>query len=344
MPNLKYLLYNNGDHRWLLRFTDPKSKKKTCRILGSGSMTQAIGEAVKIKELIKAGHSPSEARITLAEYFDSHYRAWAGKHLASAADSVARFDSYVRPEIGHLAVADLTLPRLRKLVSELPDRLAPATKNRVAAVVKAVIRQAHENGFVTENSAHGLRIKKTDNARNRVASYAEICAIFDSIKQEPQPSLAGLLVRFLFYTAARSGEARKAKFVDIVGSRLTFRATKNGKDRTIDLNEGAQLVVAELRKLSLGPYLFPGCGGKIMERPSKAWNRILERANVENFTLHDIRGSALSIGANAGVSMFELATHAGHLNVQTTYDHYLKADDEALRRASASIQGGLPSY
>lgn len=345
MPNLKYLLYSNGDHRWLLRFTDPKSKKKTCRILGSGSMAQAIAEAVKIKELIKAGQSPSEARITLAEYFDSHYRAWAEKHLSSAADSVARFDSYIRPAIGHLAIADLTLPRLRKLVSELPDRLAPATKNKVAAVVKAVIRQAHENGFVAENSAHGLRIKKTDNARDRVASSSEIRAIFDSIKQEPQPSLAGLFIRFLFYTACRSGEARNAKFDDIEGNTLTLRKTKSGKDRVVDLNEGAQMVITELRKLRTSDYLFPGCGERIMERPTKAWNRILIRAGIlEPLTLHDIRRSSLSIGVNGGGSMFEMATLAGHASIQTTYDHYLKADDRALRRASRLIQDGLPAY
>jgi integrase len=221
-----------------------------------------VAEAVKIREIIKTGQSPSEARISLGDFFDSHYKPWAETEIVSAADSVARFNSYVRPEIGHVPIADLKLPRLKKLINDLPDRLAPATKNKVAAVVKAVARYAHEAGFVDDNPALGLRIKKTDNARNRVASYAEICAIFDSIKQEPAASMAGLLIRFLFYTAARSGEARKAKFADIVGSRLTFRATKNGKDRTIDLNEGAQLVIAELRKLSPGPYLFPGCGDK----------------------------------------------------------------------------------
>lgn len=345
MPNLKYLLYSTGEHSWVYRYRDPKSKKKTCRTLDSGSMAQAIAEAVKIKELIKAGHSPSEARITLAEYFDSHYRAWAEKHLTSAADSVARFDSYIRPGIGHLAIADLTLPRLRKLVSELPDRLAPATKNKVAAVVKAVIRQAHENGFVVENSAHGLRINKTDNARDRVASSSEIRAIFDSIKQEPQPSLAGLFIRFLFYTACRSGEARSAKFDDIEGNTLTLRKTKSGKDRVVDLNEGAQTVITELRKLRTGDYLFPGCGERIMERPTKAWNRILIRAGIrEPLTLHDIRRSSLSIGVNGGGSMFEMATLAGHASIQTTYDHYLKADDRALRRASRLIQDGLPAY
>lgn len=243
VPGLSYLLYSTGEHRWILRYRDPKSRKKTSLTLGSGSLAHGVAEAVRIKEIIKTGQSPSEARISLGDFFDSHYKPWAETEIVSAADSVARFNSYVRPEIGHVPIADLKLPRLKKLINDLPDRLAPATKNKVAAVVKAVARYAHEAGFVNDNPAQGLRIKKTDNARHRVASYAEICAIFDSIKQEPSPSLAGLLVRFLFYTAARSGEARKAKFADIVGSRLTFRATKNGRDRTIDLNEGAQLEV-----------------------------------------------------------------------------------------------------
>lgn len=344
VPGLRYVLYSTGAHRWVLRYRDPKSKGKTCLTLGSGSLAQAIAEAMKIKELIEFGQTPSEARISLEDFFDSRYRPWAEKQLVSAADSIARFNRYIRPEIGHLVIADLKLPRLRKLISDLPERLSPATKNRVAAVVKAVLRLAHETGFVDDNPARGLRLMKTKNARNRVATYAEIRAIFDSIKQEAQPSLAGLFIRFLFFTSARSGEARKAKFEDLDGTRLVLRKTKNGNDRVIELNEGAQLVIAELRKLRIGDYLFPGRGGKMMERPTNAWNRILKRAGVDGLTLHDARRSGLSIGVNAGVSMFDLATLAGHTNVQTTYDHYLMADDNALRRASKLIQNGLPAY
>jgi integrase len=344
IPGLRYLLYSTGQHRWVLRYRDPKSKGKTCLTIGSGSLAQAIAEAVKIKELIEVGQSPSEARISLENFFDYHYRPWAEKQLVSAADSVARFNKYIRPAIGHLVIADLKLPRLRKLISDLPDRLSPATKNRVAAVVKAVLRLAHETGFVDDNPARGLRLTKTQNARNRVATYAEIRAIFDSIKQEAQPSLPGLFVRFLFFTSARSGEVRKAKFDDLDGSRLILRKTKNGNDRVIELNDGAQLVIAELRKLRTCDYLFPGSGEKVMARPSAWWKRILMRAKVEGLTLHDARRSGLSIGVNAGVSMFDLATLAGHTNVQTTYDHYFRADDGALRRASELIQNGLPSY
>ena len=344
VPGLKYLLYSTGEHRWILRYRDPKSKGKTCLTIGSGSLAQAVAEAVKIKEIIEVGQSPAEARISLKDFFDFHYRPWAERQLVSAADSVARFNKYIRPGIGHLVIADLKLPRLRKLISDLPERLSPATKNRVAAVVKAVLRLAHETGFVDDNPARGLRLVKTQNARNRVATYEEIRAIFDSIKQEAQPSLAGLFIRFLLFTSVRSGEARKAKFEDLDGTRLLLRKTKNGKDRVIELNRGAQLVIAELRSLKKGEYLFPGSNGKMMVRPTSAWNRILKRAGVEGLTFHDARRSGLSIGANAGVSMFDLATLAGHANVQTTYDHYLRADDGAIRRASALIQNGLPAY
>jgi integrase len=344
VPGLRYLLYSTGKHRWVLRYRDPKSRGKTCLTIGSGSLAQATAEAVKIKELIEAGQSPSEARISLEDFFDSHYRPWAEKHLVSAADSVARFNKYIRSDIGHLVIADLKLPRLRKLISDLPDRLSPATRNRVAAVIKSVLRLAHETGLIDDNPARGLRLTKTQNARTRVATYEEIRAIFNSIKQEVQPSLAGLFIRFLLFTSVRSGEARKAKFEDLDGTRLTLRKTKNGKDRVIELNRGAQLVVAELRNLKSGEYLFPGRDGKMMERPTSAWNRILKRAGVEGLTFHDARRSGLTIGVNAGVSMFDLATLAGHSNVQTTYDHYLRADDQALRRASELIQNGLPSY
>jgi len=166
------------------------------------------------------------------------------------------------------------------------------------------------------------------------------------IKLERQPSLAGLFIRLLFCTSMRSGEARKAKFEDIDAekSNLVLRHTKNGRDRAIKLNNEALAVIAELQKLRTGAYLFPGTQGTIMGRPTAAWNRILQRANVEGLTLHDIRRSSLSLGINAGATVFEMATFAGHTSMQTTYDHYLKPDDRASQRASELIQSGLPTY
>lgn len=330
VAGLKYLLYKTGKHRWLLRYIDPKTKRKTVRVLGDGLMAHAVVEAMKLKEL----------------FFDEHYRPWAEARLASASDSVSRFNRYIRPAIGSAVLADLKLPVLLGLIAKLPDRLSATTQNHVAAVVKAVFRRAHELGFIEVNAASGIRLKKIHNARSRVASRSEIQAIYDAIKLERQPSLAGLFIRLLFCTAMRSGEARKVKFEDIDAERacLVLRQTKNGRDRTIKLNNEALNVIAELQKLRTGEHLFPGHGGKLMGRPTTAWNRILQRARVEGLTLHDIRRSSLSLGINAGATVFEMATFAGHASMQTTYDHYLKPDDRASQRASELIQSGLPTY
>ena len=346
VAGLKYLLYKSGKHSWLLRYIDPKTRKKTVRVLGDGLMAHAVAEAVKVRELISSGRSPRETRITVGEFFDEHYRPWSEVKLASASDSISRFNRYVRPEIGCVALADLKLPALLGLVAKLPDRLSATTKNRVAAVVKAVFRRAHELGFIEMNPASGIRLKKIHNARSRVASKLEIRAIYDAIKLEHQPSLAGLFIRLLFCTAMRSGEARKVKFEDIDAEKacLVLRQTKNGRDRTIKLNTEALNVITELQKLRTADHLFPGPGGKLMGRPTAAWNRILRRAGVEGLTLHDIRRSSLSLGINAGATVFEMATFAGHASMQTTYDHYLKPDDRASQRASELIQSGLPTY
>lgn len=346
VAGLKYLLYKTGKHRWLLRYIDPKTKRKTVRVLGDGLMVHAVVEAMKVKELISAGRSPCETRITVGEFFDEHYRLWAEAKLASASDTISRFNRYVRPAIGSAVLADLKLPALLGLIAKLPDRLSATTKNHVAAVVKAVFRRAHELGFIEVNVASGIRLKKIHNARSRVASRSEIQAIYDAIKLERQPSLAGLFIRLLFCTAMRSGEARKVKFEDIDAEKacLVLRQTKNGRDRTIKLNNEALNVIAELQQLRTGEHLFPGLGEKLMGRPTSAWNRILQRARVEGLTLHDIRRSSLSLGINAGATVFEMATFAGHASMQTTYDHYLKPDDRASQRASELIQSGLPTY
>lgn len=348
VPGFRYLQYKSGKHRWLLRYIDPKSKKRDVHMLGGGTMALAVAEAVKVRALLAEGRSPLEGRITVGRYFDEYYRPWVEAKLASALDSVARFNMYIRPVIGDAILADLRLPVLKALIAKLPDRLAASTKRHVAAVVKAMLRRAHEDGFVDVNLGTGIRLEKPHNARDRRASWAEIRAIYDAIKLEQQPSLPGLLIRLLFSTAMRSGEARALKFedIDIEKKCLMLRRTKNGKPREVKLNSEALAVIVELQQFKKGEYLFPGCGGKIMERPTKAWNRILKRAGLQDnpLTLHDIRGSALSIGVNAGVGMFDLATLAGHSNIQTTYDYYLKSDDAASRRTSELLASSLPTY
>jgi len=303
VPGLRIVGYRTGTIDWGLRCRDPTTKKKVRIGLGDGPMAGAVADAFKILALVQSGQSPRVGRIWVANFFDEQIYPWALRERASAKDYKGRFNNHVRHVIGSRPIADVQSGELLRLIEGLPPHLSVASRNRVCALIKTIFRRAHDTGLIDRNPATTLRMKQENNERRRIASDAEIKAVYAAIDAEPQPSYPGLLVRLLLSCGLRTGEALKAQFDDISpdGCFLIIRRGKNGKSRQVPLAAEAQSVLQELHTHRRNEFLFPGRDGGHMSRPTRAYNRILKRAAIEGLSLHDLRRTACSIVVNAGV-------------------------------------------
>lgn len=103
----------------------------------------------------------------------------------------------------------------------------------------------------------------------------------------------------------------------------------------------------ERKKTATSVFVFPGTGkkGHLVE-PKKGWKRILERANIEDLRVHDLRRSLGSWQASTGANLSVIGKTLNHKNVSTTaiyarlnLDPVRKAMDKAVN--AMFVAGGV---
>lgn len=332
VPGLRIVAYKGGNMGWGIRCRDPTTKQKVRISVGDGTMASAIADAFKVLALVESGQSPRIGRIWVAKFFDEQIYPWALRERASAKDYKSRFNNHVRHVIGSRPIADVQSGELQRLIEGLPPHLSVASRNRVCALIKTIFRRAHDTGLIDRNPATTLRMKQENNERRRIASDAEIKAVYAAINAEPQPFYPGLLVRLLLSCGLRIGEALKARFDDISpdGCFLIIRRGKNGKSRQVPLSAEAQSVLQELQTYRRNEFLFPGRDGGHMSRPTQAYKRVLKRAGIEDLSFHDWRRTACSIVVNAGVPVLDASRFLGHSSINVTAARYAVLSNERL--------------
>jgi len=129
-----------------------------------------------------------------------------------------------------------------------------------------------------------------------------------------------LLVLTAITTGARRGELLGLRWNDIDFERQTayVQTTKNGQPKVLPLTND---VVKELTKFRQqdSPLIF---NSEI--KPHKAfcfnkqWRKVLEIAEVEDFTFHCLRHTCASYLAQSGASLLEIADVLGHKQISMT--------------------------
>lgn len=68
------------------------------------------------------------------------------------------------------------------------------------------------------------------------------------------------------------------------------------------------------------PFVFPSSTSASghLEEPKRGWQRIIERANIKDLRIHDLRRSLGSWQASTGASLSIIGKSLGHKNVATT--------------------------
>jgi integrase len=213
-----------------------------------------------------------------------------------------------KDEIGHLTLNKVTpslIVELRnKLKSETTYRKtirSGSTVNRYLAAFSSAFGIAvTEWQWVTENPFSRVRREKENDARVRFLS----------------PDERARITILALSTGMRQTEVMSLKWdqVELDRGMITLFKTKNGEIRTVPL---AGLAKKELKDYSRvrslsSPYVFPGRSEGYAEFPRGAWEAVLSKAGIENFTFHDTRHSAASELAMNGASLHEIAAVLGH--------------------------------
>jgi len=225
------------------------------------------------------------------------------------------------------------------------------TSGRPRANQVHVLLNAMYNAAITkwrlikcENPAQGIA-KFPEKSRDRFLQADELPRFFEALGKEPNPAIRAYILLSLL-TGARKTNVLEMQWEQISFERAEWRIpkTKNGTAQTITLAPEAVEVLRE-REGCHETWVFPGTGKKgHLCDPQKAWTRILERANIENLHIHDLRRSLGSWQAKTGASMAIIGKSLNHKSVSTTAI-YARLDldpvrDSVNRATSAMLEAG----
>ncbi|OKH39069.1 hypothetical protein NIES2119_08035 [[Phormidium ambiguum] IAM M-71] len=211
--------------------------------------------------------------------------------------------------------------------------LAAQTIKRILQNLKACWDWGIKNGFIQQNIWENLAelIKADPPNRPRPFSDEEVKAIvagFKKLYPDYEP-----IIKFLFLTGCRIGEARALQWGDISSdcSRIEIRAsmndrgkrkgTKTHKNRTLVSSEPVRNLLKQLKGRGT-QFVFVSDGKAINHRKlAGRWQRVLAKAGIDYRKAYNTRHTFISHALEKGVPPLALASQTGH-DTQTLFEYY----------------------
>ncbi len=226
----------------------------------------------------------------------------------------------------------------KRLRNETPVRgggqRAPATINRELAVLGRILTMAVDEEYIDNNPVRRVRKFRVDNARTRFLTTEEEDRLMRALIGNPQ---ARQIVTMALYTGMRRGEIFRLRWgnVDFGRDLLIVRQTKTGRDRVVPMCEQIRQLLDEIQPESPRPdqlVFASNRTGRILTGIKHSFTSACRKAEIENFRFHDLRHSAGTRLAEAGVHAVVIAEILGHSSLAMT-KRYTHATDRATRDA-----------
>lgn len=226
-------------------------------------------------------------------------------------------------------LSDLPLPKLSYThIEDTLNGVRRAGKSRrtlkyVASVISQVWNYARTKGLVKGDSpTKQYKIEKLDNDRTRYLSSEEAKLLLDALGKHSQElkeiALLGLMC------GLRSGEIFKLRWsdIDFRHGAILLRGTKAGNSRYAFFTDAVRGMLEEKAKArpSVDALIFPGPDGRIRQRVSKTFSRVVEELGLnqgiddpkQKVVFHTLRHTFASWLAANNIPLYNVQKLMGH--------------------------------
>ncbi|WP_206483018.1 tyrosine-type recombinase/integrase [Thalassotalea sp. G2M2-11] len=279
----------------------------------------AIDKSVEVQRAVAAGQNPLERDHVNVFTLNQLHNVYLNISKYKYEKQQKIYSEYFAENIGEKLLYDLTRKDVEDAIKAVADTGYSSIANKGLYYLRSIFKYAHIHRFTIENIADHLDVEQhaggSPKSRNVHLSEREISKIFEVFEQYPQQATLDNKIAIALYLifGSRKSELLKSKWTDFDFERKewTVYPTKMGEDRLIiDVpNRVMNLFwVLKARSKSGNPYMFPTKGnsksGHLSESTlnhmlSKFFGQYkthsvtidnpLGKANVQKFTVHDLR-------------------------------------------------------
>lgn len=300
------------------------------------SIENARKMAATLKGEIAKGQNPQDEKrnirneITLGELFELYMERHSKPHKKSWKYDEREFNKYLSHWFKR-KLSDISRNDVAKLHSQLGSDSGIYQANRILERIRGIYNKAIEWGWEGENPAQKIK-KFREKSRERFLSAQELPRFFEAVKLEENEAARDFFLISLF-TGARKTNVLQMRWdqLDLDRGAWTIPDTKNGDSQLIPLSGQALEILNARKATAQSIWVFPGTGkAGHLQDPKKAWQRLLERAELEDLRIHDLRRTLGSWQAASGVSLHIIGKTLGHKSPSST-QVYARLDLDPVR-------------
>ncbi|MGI6638400.1 MAG: tyrosine-type recombinase/integrase [Desulfobulbus sp.] len=278
----------SGKKTWRYRYELPPGRESTF-VIGEYpviSLEEARVERAALRELVKAGIRPADARrqeklealaeeeaarlvaensfeAIALEWITLQEPRWSASHTKSTRNTL---QANVFPYLGDTPVDKITPPDVLEIVRRIEDRGCGEMAAKTLQRIRCVCRYAVQTGRAIHNPAGDmqgvLRAKKTTS--HAALKKEELPAFFQALHDGDIHRVTKDAILFTILTAARSGETRLATWDEIDEANqlwtIPAKRMKMGSAHKVPLSRQAMAILAAMRPYAVSNtgYVFPG--------------------------------------------------------------------------------------
>ena len=225
------------------------------------------------------------------------------------------------PLVGQVHTADLEAFR----DTLLAEKYTPKTVSRKLNAVKTFFRWLIVQKIAQSDPSASVSHPKIESSLPKFLSQLEYRALRDVVRSDIR--IAGI-VELILQTGMRISEVANLKTERVKDNSITVEAYATQPERNIPLNPPAKtavdLYMAQRPKVQ-SPYVFISKNGKplAVRNIRAAIDRYMQRADVPNYSVNDLRTTFIVENLRAGVDLILLSQVTGHKRLSTT-ERYLE--------------------
>jgi integrase len=334
------------------------------------SALKAVREARNLRQRVDRGENPIEDRapspttVTVTSILDEFVARYVRNpkqplRERTADEYESAFIRLVKPRIGKLGIYEVRRSHIIKMLDEIEDVNGPVAADRTLAYVRKAF-----NWYATRDDQFNVpvvrgmaRVKPKERARTRVLSDDEIRILWPLLGEA---GTFGAFVKTLLLTAQRRDEVAQMSRKEIGSDGIWTIPAERYKTKCanfVPLSKAALAVIAAQPTIDGSDYVFSSRAKTPFSGFSKSkaaldkavfaamQKRAKKGAKLEpipNWTIHDLRRTAKTLMARAGVRPDISERVLGHViaGVEGTYDRHSYEDEkrDALEKLAEMVE------